>query len=86
MIMTFGIIRSNIEDYLLVLSLLELDFGFNVDLSEEIKTLNSYYDSKPESSNKEDTDLSNYKIGKLNLLTSISIQMLLCSGSVLELR
>jgi len=85
LIMTFGIVRSNVEDYLLVISLLELDFGFSVDLAEEIKTISSFYDTKPEMS-KEDSGLSNYKIGKLNLLTSISIQMLVCSGSVLELR
>ena len=46
MIMTFGIIRSNIEDYLQVISLLEIDYGFQIDLTEEIKTLSSFYDQK----------------------------------------
>jgi hypothetical protein len=108
-----GIVRSNIEDFLVVLSKLSHDLeakskqddSSNVlsflDLSDEIKILSDYYglgeksslvaqasspDKAPEEEKKEEFALKNYKIGQQNLLTSIPIQILMSSGSLLELK
>ena len=97
-ILMLGITRSNIEDYLIVLKL--LDYQKNVslsflDLSEELSIISSYYGYGGKSSDhacslddNQEADLApkNYKVGQLNLLTSIPIQMLMSSGHLLELR
>ena len=96
-IMMLGIVRSNVEDYLIILTVIQK--LKDVDLSDEIQLISAYYgfEQKPThelvanpsdevSAGGLDADLKNFKIGKQNLLTSISIQMLMSSGPLLEIR
>jgi GTP-binding protein EngB required for normal cell division len=83
-IMMLGILRSNVEDYLIILTV--IDKLQDVDLSDEIKLISSYYGfeqepsheieqhpSEDKSSGELDNSVKGFKIGKQNLLTSISI-------------
>jgi hypothetical protein len=92
-----GIIRSNVEDYLIILKIIENQKS--IDLSDEIKLISAYYGFEQKSSlelekpsldnqgtGELDSSLKGFKIGKQNLLTSISIQMLMSSGPLLEIR
>ena len=43
-ILTLGMVRSNIEDYLIVLTFLDKNLGLNfLDLTEEIRAFSTYY-------------------------------------------
>ena len=83
-IMMLGILRSNVEDYLIILTV--IDKLPDVDLSDEIKLISSYYGFEQEpaheteqrpvedkSSGELDNSVKGFKIGKQNLLTSIAI-------------
>lgn len=83
-IMMLCILRSNVEDYLIILTV--IDKLQDVDLSDEIKLISSYYGfeqepsheieqhpSEDKSSGELDNSVKGFKIGKQNLLTSISI-------------
>jgi hypothetical protein len=85
-LLTLGIVRSNIEDYLVTINLIQTNPCLKfVDLTPEIAVLSSYYGYGDEQQTTE-SSTKNFSMGKQNLLTSSPIQMIVSGGNILELR
>ena len=72
-ILTLGIIRSNIEDYLIVINLIQTNPCLKfVDLTPEIASLSSFQNFGDKSTSTE-VSVKNFSMGNQNLLTSYPI-------------
>lgn len=89
LIFMLGVVRSSIEDFLIVLSFMQkypmLDF---VDLTPELSICYKFYGFTLESSTeaKNIESAQQYSIGKQNVLTTTPLSNLLTGGALFELR